>query len=103
MDCPAEPVYPPEAMWAYVTGRTRLKVLIQPDGSISEVRITQASGRTRQHEMLDRAALVAMQSCRYRIPKSFDARLPAWQAVEYNWQIDLSATPPVGDAATSPP
>ena len=60
--CP-QPDYPPAALRAAATGKTQLELRVDASGRILVGNVIVASGNTREHRMLDGAALDSFAQC----------------------------------------
>jgi periplasmic protein TonB len=60
-----QPDYPPRARRAEATGTTRLRIEVTADGTVTEVSVLRPSGPTREHKMLDQAAVDALRHCKF--------------------------------------
>ena len=80
--------YPVAAKRAKASGDTRVQVQVDKRGHITDVRLLQSSGPTREHRELDRAATEAFATCRVVLPSASN-----WQAqpseivAVYPWRL----------------
>ncbi len=83
------PSYPAAAQRAGATGVSRLRFNVDAQGHIGGVQILQASGATREHRMMDRAAAEALAQCP-ATPGTDDQGRPVGGTadVEYVWSLD---------------
>jgi len=82
------PEYPSVAARAEATGITRLAFLIDVDGRVLEARVEKASGATREHRLLDNAAISALSRCRFKAGTVDGKPERAWGRVDYAWKLD---------------
>jgi TonB family protein len=82
------PQYPPVAIRQHATGRTRMALLVDPDGSVRRVRIVAPSGLDLAHQVLDLTAITAILGCALT-PGTLDGQPAArWLPVEYLWKLE---------------
>ncbi len=87
-DC-ARPEYPAAAARAEATGSVVIAAFVDVNGRVTQSRVERSSGATREHKLLDRAALEAIAStCKFK-PGTVDGKPePLWTQVEYVWKLD---------------
>lgn len=87
-DC-ARPEYPAGAARAEATGASVIAAFVDLNGRVTQARVERSSGPTREHKLLDRAALEAIaSSCKFK-PGTVDGKPePLWTQVEYVWKLD---------------
>jgi len=87
-DC-ARPEYPAAAARAEATGASVIAAFVDLNGRVTQARVERSSGSTREHKLLDRAALEAIAgSCKFK-PGTVDGKPePLWTQVEYVWKLD---------------
>ena len=85
----AKPEYPAAAARAEATGTTRIRFTVDADGKVSKAEITGPSGSSREHRLLDRAAVDALGGCKFK-PGIDETGKPvgAFANVEYVWKLD---------------
>ncbi len=83
------PEYPAAALRAHATGQTRVRFVVDADGTPRDSEIIGASGSTREHLLLDNAARAVLARCPFA-PAVSDAGAPVSSAIEisYSWRID---------------
>jgi len=83
-----KPPYPAAAIKADATGLTRIRFTIDPTGRMVKAEIEKPSGSSREHRLMDRAAVEALGQCRFK-PGTDDAgnAVGAFAIVEYNWTL----------------
>ncbi len=79
-----KPDYPPRAARAGDTGTVTLALLVGVDGRVSDSRIKKSSG---SHE-LDRAAIAALSSCKFKPATSDGVPEQAWSQIAYVWTLE---------------
>lgn len=90
--CP-RPDYPPAALRAQAQGTSLVEVTFDQQGQLVDGKLVGASGPTREHRMLDRAALESFALC--QVPASgTPGNRPLRTA--YHWRIDGDAPPATG-------
>lgn len=97
MSACAPPEYPAAAMRRGAMGTSVIAVLLGPDGVVRASRVEHASGTTKEHGLLDQAALRALSACRFDDPAAPAA--PRWQTVSYHWSLSSPPTAPADIAA----
>lgn len=82
------PSYPTAALKAEATGLTRIRFTIDSTGKMVKADIEKASGSSREHRLMDRAAVDALGQCRFK-PGTDENGNPvgAYALVEYNWTL----------------
>ena len=84
-----KPEYPPAAVRANVTGTTRLRFTLDAQARVQGVEITQSSGPTREHRLLDVSAKMSLATCRFTAALSDDGTpRPSTVEVTYTWALD---------------
>ncbi|MDV7400393.1 energy transducer TonB, partial [Arthrospira platensis SPKY1] len=58
--------YPSAALRAEVTGTTTIEFTVGPDGRMTDARVVQPSGMSREHRALDRVALNKLSECKFK-------------------------------------
>lgn len=78
------PPYPASAAREGATGTVRWALLVGVNGRVTDAKLEKTSG----HRDLDKAARVALSTCRFT-PVSVDGvPEPAWTVMEYIWTLD---------------
>lgn len=77
-----KPAYPISAARNDEEGVVKLAYLVDKEGAILEGKIVKSSGSL----ALDRAALVELAKCAYKIPEG--ATEPTWIAFDYTWSLE---------------
>lgn len=75
----SEAKYPVRARMAGTKGTTRLSLLVDENGSVENVRLTQSSGSP----LLDNSALLAARKARYSSPTKDGVRVKVWITRDY--------------------
>ena len=83
------PEMPPAAIRLGVTGTSGVRLTVSASGQISQAEITRSSGPTREHRLLDRAALEALSRCPFVPGRDGDGH-PVGGAVDltFTWSLD---------------
>lgn len=85
-----KPEYPAAAMRAEATGTTRIKFTLDAGGKVTGSEILKPSGSSREHRLLDRAAMDALSKCPGR-PGTDETGKPvggSTTVVEYVWKLE---------------
>jgi protein TonB len=82
----AKPAYPAAAMAARVEGITVVRISVAADGMPQKASIEKPAGATREHRLLDRAAVEHLVRCRLSPPQNGE---PATIVVQYVWKHGL--------------
>lgn len=82
-NCPA-PNYPANSARNGDTGTVGLALLIAPDGRVADSRVTSSSG----FRELDRAAVAALSSCRFKPARTNGVPEAAWGKIAYVWTLE---------------
>jgi len=85
----ARPEYPDAAARAETVGTTKILFAVDAGGGVSRADIERPSGPTREHRLLDRAAVAALSKCRFS-PGTDDNGAPVggFAVVDYVWKLD---------------
>jgi protein TonB len=84
-----KPEYPAAAVRAEATGTTRIQFTVDGQGRVSKAEIVKSAGVSREHKMLDRAAVDALSKCRFT--PGIDATGKAvggTTIVDYDWNLN---------------
>jgi TonB family protein len=79
--------YPKLAIKENVTGTTRLAFFIEKTGAATKVRISQTSGDTPIHKLLDFSAVAASARCKFEPATMNGQPQQSWTTAEYVWVI----------------
>lgn len=83
------PAYPAAASRAEVTGLTKIRFTIDAEGRVVTANIERSAGATREHRLLDRAAVDALSRCRFKPGTDENGRpIGAFTVVEYVWRLE---------------
>lgn len=83
----AKPEYTPATRRADAQGSVIVVYTMDTSGSISEARVEKSSGPTREHKMLDRMTLDAVQACKGK-PGTVDGKAEKLSGrIEYVWKL----------------
>ena len=82
-NCPV-PNYPASSARNGDTGTVGLALLIAPDGHVADSRVTTSSG----FRELDRAAVAALSSCRFKPATTNGVPESAWGKIAYVWTLE---------------
>ncbi len=80
----AVPNYPANSARNGDTGTVGLALLISPDGRVADSRVTSSSG----FRELDRAAVAALSSCKFKPATTNGVPEAAWGKIAYVWTLD---------------
>ena len=78
-----KPQYPQSSLRNEEQGTVTLRFLVDKDGAILDGHVMRTSG----FYELDKAALVALAKCAYKIPE--DAQEPQWKTLQYVFSLGL--------------
>ena len=84
-----KPEYPAAALRAEATGISKIRFTVDATGVVSKAEIDRSAGASREHRLLDRAAVDALSKCRFK-PGVDDAGKAVGGAtvVDYVWKMD---------------
>ena len=84
-----KPEYPAAALRAETTGTSKIRFTVDATGGVSKAEIERSAGGSREHRLLDRAAVDALSKCRFK-PGVDDTGKPVGgtTVVEYVWKVD---------------
>ena len=84
-----KPEYPSAALRAEATGTTKIRFIVDATGAVSKAEIERSAGASREHRLLDRAAVDALSKCRFK-PGTDENGKPAGGTtiVEYVWKTE---------------
>lgn len=83
-DCP-RPDYPAAAVRSLAQGETRVRLTVDERGHVTHGEIVQSSGPSREHRMLDNAALDTFTQCVFA---AHAGEAPRTLTLSYVWKID---------------
>jgi periplasmic protein TonB len=82
-----KPEYPPAANRAQAAGETTIRFAIDADGHVSKADIERPSGSSREHRLLDRAAVDALSKCKFSPGKDETGKaVGTTSVVVYAWK-----------------
>jgi protein TonB len=84
-----KPEYPAAALRAEATGTTKIRFTVDATGAVSKAEIERPAGASREHRLLDRAAVDALSKCRFK-PGTDENGKPTGGTtlVEYVWKTE---------------
>lgn len=84
-----KPEYPAAALRADASGTTKIRFTVDAAGSVSKAEVERAAGVSREHRLLDRAAVDALSKCRFK-PGTDDQGKPVGgtTVVDYVWKTE---------------
>ena len=83
-----KPEFPPAALRAETTGTTTVRFNIDAAGRVAGAEVVKSSGPSREHRLLDRAAVTALSECKFTPGRDADGRaVGASFNVEYVWRL----------------
>jgi TonB family protein len=80
--------YPEAARRAGAIGRTVLEYVINPNGVVQRIAVLESSGVTREHRMLDRAAIKNIATCPMLVDPEHPLSQPQTFKLTFNWILD---------------
>lgn len=84
-----KPEYPPAAARAEATGITKIRFTVDAQGKVSSAEKLQGSGSSREHRLLDNAAIEALSKCRFKPGTDEQGRpVGGTTVVDYVWKLD---------------
>ncbi len=86
--CQLHPEYPLAAQRAQVTGHSLLHLHVDADDNIVEVHVLRPSGTTREHGLLDAAAVAEVEHCRRFRRAAGTPAQDQWAALDIAWRLD---------------
>lgn len=82
------PEYPLAALRAEATGTTRIRFGVDARGRVTDARVLQRSGYSREHRLLDSAAVDTLGRCRFSPGLDASGRpVGGYATVEYVWTL----------------
>jgi protein TonB len=86
--CPL-PAFPPAARRAQAEGSSRVRFQVSAGGAVERAEVERSAGPTREHRLLDEAALRALSACRFQ-PGTDEAgrAVGAVAVVDYVWRLE---------------
>ena len=84
-----KPEYPAAALRADATGTTKIRFTIDATGKVAKAEVERPAGASREHRLLDRAAVEALSKCPFK-PGTDENGKPvgASTVVDYVWKTD---------------
>jgi periplasmic protein TonB len=84
------PEYPPAAARAEITGvSTTIRFTVDASGKLAGSEILKSAGSSREHKLMDRAALSALSGCTFTAGRDTEGRaVGAAFNVEYVWKLE---------------
>ncbi len=83
-----KPEYPAAAARAQATGTTKIRFAVDADGHVSKADVERPSGASREHRLLDRAAVDALSKCKFIPGKDEGGKATgAFAIVDYVWKL----------------
>ncbi len=86
-----KPSYPPAAARAEAKGTTKIRFTVDASGHVdaSKTTIERSSGMSREHKLLDRAAVEALSKCRFKPGTDAEGRpVGGYSIVDYVWNLE---------------
>lgn len=84
-----KPEYPAAAQRADAQGTTVIRFTVDAEGKVSKAEIVRSAGSSREHRLLDRAAVDALGRCRFIPGKDESGKsIGAFANVEYKWTLE---------------
>jgi protein TonB len=85
----AKPDYPAAATRAEATGVSRIRFTVDGTGQVTKAEVLGSAGPSREHRLLDRAAIEALSGCKFK-PGTDENGKPvgAFANVEYVWRLE---------------
>jgi len=80
------PKYPQPAIAQAATGTTRLSMRVEPDATVSRMRLDRRSGSDFAHQLLDLSALAGLVDCPYDL--AGPATTAQWTRIDYAWKLE---------------
>ena len=84
-----KPEYPAAAQRADATGTTKIRFTVDANGAVAKAEVERSAGSSREHRMLDRAAVDALSKCPFKAGIDENGKaVGAVVSVEYVWKIE---------------
>ena len=85
-----KPEFPAAALRAEATGTSKVRFTIDATGAVAKAEIERSAGSSREHRLLDRAAIDALSKCRFKpgLDEQGKAVGGAVTIVEYVWKTE---------------
>jgi periplasmic protein TonB len=84
-----KPEYPQAALKAEASGTTAIKFTIDATGKVVSADVVKTSGASREHRLLDRAAVTSLSGCTFRPGRDASGQaVGAATTVEYVWKLE---------------
>jgi protein TonB len=83
-----QPLYPEAALRAQVQGVSHLAFHVDENGKVTSSEVVKSSGNTREHRMLDQAALKALVNCPITVGRDENGKpIASVVTVNYTWLL----------------
>jgi len=80
--------YPRAARRTQATGTTKIRITVDATGKLTNAEVSQPSGMSREHHLLDRIALEKLSTCRFRAGNDSSGKpLGRTWEIEYVWKL----------------
>jgi protein TonB len=84
-----KPEYPAAATRAEATGTTKIRFTVDASGKVSKAELEKSAGSSREHRLLDRAAIEALSKCPFKPGMDENGKpVGATTLVEYVWKLE---------------
>ena len=84
-----KPEYPAAAQRAEATGTTKIRFTVDANGAVAKAEVERSAGSSREHRLLDRAAVDALSKCPFKAGIDENGKaVGAVVSVEYVWKIE---------------
>jgi len=83
-----KPEYPAAALRADASGTTTVRFAIDAAGKVTNAEVVGSSGPTREHRLMDRAAIQSLSGCKFQPGRDAEGRaVGASVDIKYDWKI----------------
>ncbi|OYV01771.1 MAG: energy transducer TonB [Burkholderiales bacterium PBB5] len=84
-----KPEFPAAALRAEATGTTKIRFTVDATGAVSKAEVERSAGPSREHRLLDRAAVDALSKCRFKAGTDETGKpVGTTTIVEYVWRTE---------------
>jgi len=84
-----KPDYPAAAQRAEATGTTRIRFSVDGEGHVTKAEVVGSAGPSREHRLLDRAAVDALSACPFKPGIDENGKpVGAFANVDYAWKLE---------------